>query len=179
MRRTRCTAAMVALVAMLLSLLAAPAAAQPEGFDDIQSCADAIILTLEEDVPEDERDETAVFVEGVGDVDFADLIAQLQEAEDLPPGQALANWILQNCVIYLVDVLPVIIERPGTPGPPETGTPEPEVAGVTLTRPAEVLGTRLPMTGTDAIFLALFGAVLLGLGTLAVRRTRPKGSGPR
>ena len=59
-------------------------------------------------------------------------------------------------------------ERP-EPGPPaDRPTPPADPA------PTEVLGLTLQRTGIDAIMIALGGAALLGLGVLAIRRTRPE-----
>ena len=119
-----------------------------------------------------------------------ELLEQLRDVSGLQPGTELATWILENVSIYGVAVLPEVVEvLPEVVEPePEVVEPEteelepddePEVAGVSLTRPTEVLGTSLPMTGADIAVLALFGAVFLSLGVLAVRRTRPKVSEPR
>lgn len=74
-------------------------------------------------------------------------------------GQTLADV----CSIYIVDVLPEIEEPEPEPEPEVEPEPEPEPA---------VLGVTLQRTGIDALMIALLGAGLLGLGVLAVRRTR-------
>ena len=52
------------------------------------------------------------------------------------------------------------------------GPPEVEVLAAVQTQPTEVLGVTLQRTGVDAAIIALIGAALLGLGVVAVRRTR-------
>ena len=84
-----------------------------------------------------------------------DEIAQLPDDE-----------LAQLCVIYVgeLEILPEVIERE-----PE---PEPEVAAVVEARPTDVLGVSLAVTGANTLILALFGALLVGLGVLAVRRPK-------
>ena len=191
MRTRRLTAATVAIVALLAGLLAVPASAQPvpEGFSDLQAAADSLIDYLEAEVPEEDRDTSTVQINGTP-FPVSELLEQLRNVSGLQPGTELAAWILENVSIYGVAVLPEVVEvLPEVVEPePEVVEPEteevepddePEVAGVSLTRPTEVLGTSLPMTGADIAVLALFGAVFLSLGVLAVRRTRPKVSEPR
>ncbi|MCC5947011.1 MAG: hypothetical protein JJT89_01030 [Nitriliruptoraceae bacterium] len=70
-----------------------------------------------------------------------------------------------------------------TYAPPDSGcadpepVEDPEVEGIQLVRDggeeaAEVLGRTLARTGIDALWLALAGLLLLGLGTVSVMRTR-------
>jgi LPXTG-motif cell wall-anchored protein len=65
------------------------------------------------------------------------------------------------CSIY-IDVAPIVIPPPEPPVTPPAPPQQPtEVAGVTLTQ-----------TGANTALLGLAGLVLLGLGVVAVRRTR-------
>ncbi len=188
MRTRRLAAATVAIVALLVGLLAVPASAQPvpEGFNDLQAAADSLIDYLEAEVPEEDRDASTVRINGTA-FPVNELLEELRDVSDLQPGTELAAWILESVSIYAVAVLPEVVEvlpevGEGTPEPEgaqDEPDDEPEVAGISLTRPPEVLGTSLPMTGADIAVLALFGAVFLSLGVLAVRRTRPKVSEPR
>lgn len=176
MRSTRFTAATVAIVALLASAFAIPASAQ-EGWENLQACATAISEYLESQVAEEDRADTFLLLNGET-ISVSELLAELADVSELDRDGELADWIVANCNIYITETLPQFFERP--PEAPVTpDDEEPEVAGVSLTRPAEVLGVSLPITGTDAVILALFGALLLGLGVLAVRRTRPKASGLR
>ena len=95
--------------------------------------------------------------------------AALLELDDITDADlaGLTNEeILALCAIYLPDleVLPEVIERQ-----PE---PEVEVAAVVAAQPTEVLGVSLARTGANTLVLALFGALLVGLGFLAVRRPK-------
>lgn len=188
MRTRRLTAATVAIAALLAGLLAVPASAQtsPEGFEDLQEAADAIIFYLESEVAEEDRDTSSIQLNGTT-LSVSELLVELADVSGLEDGDELADWIVANSDIYTVQVLPVVVEvlpevgegMPEPEGAQDEPEDESEVAGVSLTRPAEVLGTSLPMTGADIAVLALFGALFLSLGVLAVRRTRPKVSGHR
>lgn len=83
-------------------------------------------------------------------------------------GQTLADV----CSIYIVDVLPEV-QPEATPDPdpvpPAVRPEQPEQAAPVAT---EVLGVSLQRTGIDALLMAVIGAGLLGLGVVAVRRTR-------
>ena len=48
----------------------------------------------------------------------------------------------------------------------------PQVIVADAVQPAEVLGVSLAVTGANTLILALFGALLVGLGFLAVRRPK-------
>ncbi len=86
-------------------------------------------------------------------------------------GQTLS----EVCSIYIIGVLPDV----GDPDPDDDDEVDDTVdVDVEVVADDEedvapaVLGTTLQRTGVDALVLALFGAVLLGLGVVAVRRTR-------
>ncbi|MFU8841971.1 MAG: LPXTG cell wall anchor domain-containing protein [Nitriliruptoraceae bacterium] len=122
---------------------------------------------------------TAFAQEGFADEGFGSCVAAVAQLDDSPlvgdidgdERPSLEDLIArglnpaQICTIYGVDVLPVVEERE----PPE----ETEVAGEVITaQPTDVLGTSLAVTGANTLLLALVGAVLVGLGVLAVRRPK-------
>jgi hypothetical protein len=87
--------------------------------------------------------------------------------DELPDGLSLE----EICTIYGADMLPGVGDR----------DVDPEVVTVVdgrPTTPREVLGRAprgpLALTGGDLLVLVLAGIVLLGLGYLALRRTRPR-----
>lgn len=172
---TRRIVTMLAMSALLLAMAAGSAFAQ-EGFD-AEQCAEEIATSYAE------GDEAAQAL-------YEDRFAGL-EGEELVT--AVEEWLEENdltlddvCTIYgAVEVLP---EAPEVlPGDPEEFEPEPEtvpdppaerpvppVEPPVDAVPAEVLGISLQRTGIDAIVIALAGVTLLGLGLVAVRRTRPQ-----
>ena len=190
-RMTKVTALVAVL---LLGVFAAPAAAQ--------QADDEITVDVETDEGDDIEGVTALQCSvGVAqanadgnrevfDEEFADFFPDFDEATlDVgDPGedqeQALVDatvayletqgqTLAEVCSIYIVDVLPEV-QPEATPDPdpvppavrpelPEQADPEPEPA---------VLGVSLQRTGIDALLMAVIGAGLLGLGVVAVRRTR-------
>jgi hypothetical protein len=173
------------VVVLAMGLVAGPALAQQaedadeiEGFTSVRECQAAVRQVSD-------GAGTGVISDGLRD--------RIQELLD---GGARG----QICTIYIpVDfeppgppptVPPVeppevggeVIDRPATPGTPGTPatppTPQvpatpgsPTTGGVSVEAP-EVLGVTLSRTGADAGLLVLLGAGLLGLGAVAVRRTR-------
>jgi LPXTG-motif cell wall-anchored protein len=70
-----------------------------------------------------------------------------------------------NNVVTPPAVQPVVVVQPATAAPP------PAVLGVTQTAPVKSSGS-LPFTGGDVAGLVVIGVVLLGGGTILVRRNR-------
>jgi len=126
---------------------------------------------------------TAFAQQGFTDEGFGSCVAAVAQLDDSPlapstedfPRPSLEDLFEQGlnpaqiCSIYLVDVLPVVEER--EPREPLDDDEEPVVA-VVAAQPTEVLGVSLARTGANTLFLALFGALLVGLGVLAVRRPK-------
>ena len=187
---------------LLLGLFAAPAAAQQagdtvdleppvmvegeaiEGVTALQ-CAVGVAQANADMNPDAFADTFAVFfldfdddeLGGVGEVADGQEQALVDATVDFlaERGQTLADV----CSIYIVDVLPDVVDEedevepdpepePDTPDP----DPEPEPTVEIEEEPAEVLGVSLQRTGIDALLMAVIGVGLLGLGVLAVRRTR-------
>lgn len=165
------------LVALLIGLLALPAVAQEEPprpgdivADDITAleCSFATALRFQQEIPNDEATArlTALLpqpVEGIIDVEGLDdagqqalVTAAFEALKDID--QTFANV----CSIYTALVLGVVIEDEEPPVVDAVADEEPTVVA------ADVLA----VTGFNAALIALIGVVLLGLGFLAIRRTR-------
>ena len=146
----------VAVVALMLGMVAAPALAQDADDPEVASL-EACLAAFEAGFPK--------VLEAAGVTD-TDSFAAWLEAEGFDVDEA--------CEIdgsYVPEVLGVVIERP------DNGTPDDdEIAAViaqTVEPPsAAVLGVQLARTGLDAAVIALIGVGLLGLGVVAVRGTR-------
>ena len=166
------------IMALLLGLLAAPAAAQegPPSPDDVVAdditaleCSFATALYFQEEIPGDEA--TATLTALLPEPDEDGFI----NVEDLNPGQqqalvnaafaALADMdqtFANVCSIYTPIVAGIVIEDE-----------EPaDVEAVTDEEPAVVAAEVLAVSGVNSFLLAIVGILLVGLGFLAVRRTR-------
>ena len=148
----------VAVVALMLGMVAAPALAQDADDPEVASL-EACLAAFEAGFPK--------VLEAAGVTD-TDSFAAWLEAEGFDVDEA--------CEIdgsYVPDVLSVVFEFER----PDNGTPDDdEIAAViaqTVEPPsAAVLGVQLARTGLDAAVIALIGVALLGLGVVAVRGTR-------
>ncbi|TVP74885.1 MAG: hypothetical protein EA340_00695 [Nitriliruptor sp.] len=122
---------------------------------------------------------TAFAQEGFADEGFGSCVAAVAQMDDSPlapitddfPRPTLEDLFAQGlnpaeiCSIYLVDVLPIVevIDE----------VDEVDVApAVIAAQPTDVLGISLVRTGANTLLIALFGALLVGLGVLAVRRPK-------
>ncbi len=175
---TRRLTATSILMALLIGLLALPAVAQatppsPGAIvaDDINAldCSLATALFFQEQIPGDEAtvtltallpepDEDGVYdVQGLSAAEQQALVTAAFEAlTDI--GQTFANV----CSIYTPIVGGIVLEDEDPP----------VVEAVSDEEPTVVAADVLAVTGFNATLIAILGAVLLGLGFLAVRRTR-------
>ena len=144
--RTTFRATAVGAAALMVGMLAGPAAAQEEVEGGLEECIAAVEANLEE------SEAIAAEIDGATRPTLEELAEQ-----GLSPAEI--------CAIYGVEVLDLVIEAP--PEEPEEPT---EVAAEQEVAPVEVLGVQLARTGIDALVLALIGVGLLGLGFVAVRR---------
>ena len=180
---TRRLTATSILMALLIGLLALPAVAQatppsPGAIvaDDINAldCSLATALFFQEQIPGDEAtvtltallpepDEDGVYdVQGLSAAEQQALVTAAFEAlTDI--GQTFANV----CSIYTPIVAGIVIEDDEEPAAVEAVTDE---------EPAVVAAQVLAVSGVNSALLAIVGILLVGLGFLAVRRTRDEGA---
>jgi LPXTG-motif cell wall-anchored protein len=169
-RRMRVLVAVVAVLS--LGVLAAPATAQ-EGFT-LEECVVALAANSGAELSDAQLDELRA-LNVTGSTPAKPLFDTLFDGPDDPEFVVDDDVTLgEICSIYGVDVLPIQFERDdngnGVNGVDVgEGVPPTQVLGVQQER-------RLPITGTDAIIIALVGLGLFGLGYLALRRTRDQGA---
>jgi LPXTG-motif cell wall-anchored protein len=167
----------ILVVACVLALgaMAAPVSAQESDFNvggfTLAECAVAVAAASGEDLDEEQL---AALQSITADMDLDEVLALMFPEgtgfafDELPEGLTLE----QICTIYGTDVLPEVDDRDiddvdaVVDGRPTTPT---QVLGVTQARP-------LALTGANVLALVLAGVVLVGLGFLALRRTRPQAS---
>jgi LPXTG-motif cell wall-anchored protein len=162
----------LAALLFAFSLTAGPAIAQ-EGFS-AEECLAAIVAGANiSDAELDEiLDELDTFLEQEPNPSTESLetflSGQLGRPVDLP------DDLGEVCTIYIVDVL--VDDGDGDGGDGDGDGGDGAVDGGQRTPPGQVLGSgtsrRLPMTGSDILWLAVIGSVILGLGILAVRAPR-------
>ena len=124
---------------------------------------------------------TAFAQQGFADEGFGSCVAAVAQMDDSPlapitddfPRPTLEDLLAQGlnpaeiCTAYGVDVLPVVEERE-----PDDDDEAEVAADVVAAQPTDVLGVSLARTGANTLVLALFGALLVSLGVLAVRRPK-------
>jgi LPXTG-motif cell wall-anchored protein len=160
-RRTRVWVVVAAVLAV--GAFAAPATAQ-EGFT-LEECVGSIAANSGFALSDAQRAELAA-MNVTGDTLVKEVLEALFDGTDDPEFVVADDETLAEiCSIYGVNVLPTRFDRNGNGNGDGNGVPPTEVRGTKITR-------GLPVTGTDAIVLALIGAGLLGLGYVALRRTR-------
>jgi hypothetical protein len=173
------------VVVLAMGLLAGPAVAQeaqdaPEGFSSIQACQAAVRQVSNDVATPGISAELRARVQRLVDSGDAGTICTIYIPVDFePPGPPTEPPVDPP------EVGGEVIDRPATPGTPGTPatppTPQvpqvpatpgsPATGGVSVEAP-QVLGVTLSRTGADAGLLVLLGVGLLGLGAVAVRRTR-------
>jgi LPXTG-motif cell wall-anchored protein len=162
----------LAALLLALGLSAGPALAQ-EGFD-YEECI-AALTTATEDLTDAQIEDLLEFI--ADGVTAAELEAFLQDLLGDPDYELPAD-VDDTCVIYLIEVLPNGGDDggDGDGGDGAVDGADGAVDGGQRTTPGQVLGSaesrRLPMTGSDILWLAVIGSVILGLGILAVRAPR-------
>ncbi len=174
------------LAALLLGLLAVPAAAQDSpGPDDVVAdditaleCAFGTALVFEEERPDSDATATLLGLlpepDADGIIDVHDLDADGQQALVDAAFAALADigrTFADVCAIYTPAVAGIVIDDE---------EPDDEVAAVEEVvdedeEPA-VAADVLAVSGVNSAGLAVVGILLLGLGFVAVRRTRDASS---
>jgi LPXTG-motif cell wall-anchored protein len=155
---------MAVLVILALGTIAAPAVAQEnvEGFT-LEECVSALAASSGFALSSAQQAELAS-LDVTGATPVKQLFDTLFDGTGDPEFVVAAGVTLgEVCSIYGVNVLPTRFDRNGNGN--GNGVPPTKVPGVKTPPP-------LPVTGTDAILLALLGAGLLGLGYVALRRTR-------
>jgi hypothetical protein len=80
--------------------------------------------------------------------------------------------IEEICTIYGVEVADVVLTPPARPPAPPAPPVTPAAPAAPAAMPTEVLGEQLSRTGTDIALMVAAGLGILGLGFLALRRTR-------
>lgn len=176
---TRRLTATSLFMVLLMGLLALPAVAQqsPPNPDDIVAdditaleCSVATALFFQEEAPGDDATATLTALlpepDEDGVIDGENLDADEQQALVTAAFEALADigqTFANVCSIYTPIVAGIVLEQE-----------EPAVAvdAVTDEEPTVVAADVLAVTGVNSSLIALIGIVLLGLGFLAVRRTR-------
>ncbi len=167
------------IMALLLGLLAAPAAAQesPPSPDEVVAdditaleCSFATALYFQEEIPEDEATATLAALlpepDEDGVINVEDLDADEQQALVDAAFAALADMdqtFANVCSIYTPIVAGIVIEDDEEPAAVEAVTDE---------EPAVVAAQVLAVSGVNSALLAIVGILLVGLGFVAVRRTR-------
>ena len=182
------------IMALLLGLLAAPAAAQEsppspdetvaEGITALE-CSFATALYFQEEIPEDEATATLAALlpepDEDGFINVEDLDADGQQALVDAAFAALADMgqtFANVCSIYTPIVAGIVIDDDEEPVD-EVAVADEEpaaVEAVTDEEPAVVAAEVLAVSGVNSSLLAIVGILLVGLGFLAVRRTRDESS---
>jgi hypothetical protein len=164
-RRTRTLVAVLAILA--LGTIAAPAVAQEniEGFT-LEECVSA--LAANSGFPLTAAQQAELRALGVtGSTPVAQVLGVLFDGATDPEFVVAADVTLgEVCSIYGVNVLPTRFDRNGN------GNGNGDKSTTVLRRKV----TRHPVTGSDILLLSLFGVGMLGLGYVALRRTRDQAS---
>jgi LPXTG-motif cell wall-anchored protein len=163
-RRTRAVMAVIAILAF--GAIASPAMAQEsiEGFT-FEECVVALAANSGVALSAGQRAELEA-LKVTGATRVKEVFGALFDGPDDPEVVVAEDVTLgEICTIYGTDVLPIRFERNGNGAGNGNGQERARVLGVTERRP-------LPVTGTDAALIAVFGLGLLGLGYVALRRSR-------
>jgi LPXTG-motif cell wall-anchored protein len=161
-RRTRAVMAVIAILAF--GAIASPAMAQEsiEGFT-FEECVAALAANSGVALNAGQRAELEA-LKVTGATRVKEVFGALFDGPDDPEVVVAEDVTLgEICTIYGTDVLPIRFERNGNGA--GNGQERARVLGVTERRP-------LPVTGNDAALIAVFGLGLLGLGYVALRRSR-------
>lgn len=182
-------ATMTAAIAVLVAgLFAAPAAAQAE-----QECLAALQAAVGQDFTPAQLEELQDYFDAV---EAGDLEGDQAEFEAFLAGLVGSDVSLDGldptvCTVYLVTVLPgdddgtdadgTDADGTDADGTDADGTDADGTADDGRPRtPTQVLGgppsRRLPFTGYDVLWLTALGAAIVGLGYVAVRRSRDQAS---
>jgi hypothetical protein len=167
---------LVVASALVLATMAVPAAAQAN-VDDFRvggfTLAECVVAVAAASGEQLDAEQMAALQDLSDDLALDEAVALVFPGrpgftlDDLPDGLSLE----EICTIYGADTLPGVGDR-------DVDTDVVTIVDGRPTTPREVLGGTprrpLALTGTDLLVLVLAGVVLLGLGFLALRRTRPQ-----